>query len=413
MRYPQDDPRLLGGAWFCAIIKELGGTTPESYRFVEWEQNPTTNVGQEKEEGVFNVLAGSDPGDPAYAIDGGTYAVDDIVFVRRSQSALPNWDIRGPGMPGLTTWGADWRTATFPYPVPASPSDPYFGPDFNQSSDPAEWVVLEDTIIEIPDSQSSVVIHGNLRVAATIDPGDAFADGYAYFSVMAGIVLLGEDCLPLTGAPVFGTNGFGLWSNFVVSGQRLHASSAIVAWFGNFDYGSEAWYGDMPAFGVIDAAAIRDYYVAPVRLAWAVLTPSVQGFPTNWSITLYQTVRPLTFLEWEVRGQPTNTVIGCGSGSGSGSGSGCCDSELSSHPDLNINIPDGVAAGDYTAAWDGSQWRVSITVGDAIQVAVVACVDGIWTLSGREANTSACDPFMASFDGDDFGATGDITVTIA
>jgi hypothetical protein len=100
MRYPQDDPRLLGGAWYSAVIVELGGTTPESYRFVEWEQDPTTNEGREKENGVFNVLPGSDPGDPAYAIDGGTYAVDDIVFVRRSQSALPNWDLMAGGNTG-------------------------------------------------------------------------------------------------------------------------------------------------------------------------------------------------------------------------------------------------------------------------------------------------------------------------
>jgi hypothetical protein len=194
MRYQQDDTRLLDASWFCARIEELGGTTPESYRFVEIEQDRTTNLPVEKEGGVYNTLPASPGGtdaSPAYAIDGGTYAVDDIVFVRRSQSALPNWDIRGPGMPGLTTWGADYRTATVPFPGATVPSDPL---SFDETSSLSVLTVLQDTIVEIPDDIDSVIIFANLRLGAAVTGADIFPDGYSRFSVLAYIVLLGDDC---------------------------------------------------------------------------------------------------------------------------------------------------------------------------------------------------------------------------
>lgn len=114
----------------------------------------------------------------------------------------------------------------------------------------------------------------------------------------------------------------------------------------------------------------------------------------------------------------------CGSGSGSGDDD-CCTGAgeaLETHPDLNLDIPDGPDAGTYTLTWDAGFGRYEGVVGgDNVYLTcnVVLCGASGFVLT-REgtgdvcASELACSPFGAVFLASAlFGSTGDVTVTVA
>jgi hypothetical protein len=147
--------------------------------------------------------------------------------------------------------------------------------------------------------------------------------------------------------------------------------------------------------------------------------------PTSVGTSIGEDCTPgfsLTVVVTEMEGED------CGSGSGGGgfpdppAAIGCCDGvgeDLAAHPPLELVIPDGPYAGTFTLTWNAtSQQYISPEIDGP---KVLACDEnGQWRLTDFTAPgfslyavDGSCSPFGLIYTGDNYDATGDITVAVA